>query len=113
MATNLGTGDIGLFSGGGGSSDGTMGGSSFSSTGVGAALDLSRLQSIQGHTIIDGLTGEQAIGFASLVANTAQKSQSEAIQKVQNSATNFFKSPIFLGIIGIVLFLFTFIAFKK
>lgn len=112
--------DIGLLSGGSGSTSGKQAGSSFAGN-TGASLDLSSLQSIQGHTIVDGLTGEQAIGFASLVAETAQKSAKEAQVSAQNAVmksssnalTGIFKNPVFLAIVGAVIFLFTFLAFKK
>lgn len=118
--SNLGIGDIGILDGGSATTSQSMGGSRFQSN-TGASLDLSSLQSIQGHTIVDGLTGEQAIGFASLVAETAQKSAKEAQVSAQNAVmksssnalTGIFKNPVFLAIVGAVIFLFTFLAFKK
>ena len=123
MAVTVGTGD--LFSGG--SASGTTSQSSSLSQGsVGATLDLSNLQSIQGHTINDGLTANEALSFASLIAQTAQSSNAQGtrtvqnavsevkntISEVKNTISSFFKSPILLGGVGILVFLFAYKTFK-
>ena len=117
MAVTVGTGD--LF--GGGSASGTTSQSSSLSQGsVGATLDLSNLQSIQGHTINDGLTANEALSFASLIAQTAQSSNAQgtstvqnAVSEVKNTISSFFKSPILLGGVGILVFLFAYKTFKR
>lgn len=107
MAVSVGTGD--LFSGGAGTS-GTGGTSASLAQGnVGATLDLSSLQSIQGHTIVDGLTSQEALNFATLVANTANKASTEAVSNVKSNTS---KIALFAGG-GLLLAVLAFFALKK
>ena len=114
MSATIGTGD--LFSGG--SASGTTSQSASLAQGnVGATLDLSSLQSIQGHTINDGLTANEALSFASLIAQTASNSTSSATQAVTSSISttinSVLKSPLVLAGAGVALFFIVFKLLKK
>ena len=115
MSASYGFGDIGLFSGGAGTSSTSTGTSSVSQGNVGATLDLRSLQSIQGHTIIDstGLTGQEALNFASLVAETASKESSQAVKQTTSSiSSSLGKIGLFAGG-GLLLAVLAFFALKK
>lgn len=107
-----GLGDLGLFSGGAGTSSTGTGKSSLAQGNVGATLDLSSLQSIQGHTIVDGLTSQDALNFASLVAETAQKSNAQGVSQQKTSSTSMTKTLLIAGG-GLVLAVLAFFAIKK
>ena len=116
MATTVGTGD--LF--GGGSADSSASSqSSLSQGSVGATLDLSSLQSIQGHTIVEnqGISESGALSFAQLIAGTASASASSAsdsvISGIQNTIASTLKNPLILAIAGLGAFFIAFKLFKR
>ena len=65
--------NVGLFSGGEATSSASSS-SGLSQGSVGATLDLSSLQSIQGHTIYDGFQAGDVLSFGDLISQTAQNS---------------------------------------
>lgn len=112
MANEYGIGDLGLFSGGAGTASTGTGQSSLAQGNVGATLDLSSLQSIQGHTIVDGLSAQEALNFASLIADTAQKSNAQGVSQQKSSSSGTTKTLLIAGG-GLVLAVLAFFAIKK
>lgn len=112
MATTVGTGD--LF-GGGSATSGASSQSTLSQGSVGATLDLSSLQSIQGHTIVEnqGISESGALSFAQLIAGTASSASETTISGIQNTITNTLKNPLILAIAGLGAFFIVFKLFKR
>lgn len=84
MANNIKAtmGDIGLMSGGSSGASGSTGdsgGGNLGTNSLGTNLDLSNLQSIQGHTIYDGLDAQETAQlFNSILGNASNQISSNA-----------------------------------
>lgn len=118
MATTVGTGD--LFGGGSAPSGVSNTGNSNMDTGSGnfnTSLDLSSLQSIQGHTIIDGMTASDVSGILS-VANqntiaTVTNAASSAVNSISESVSSIFHSSGFKWALFGIGALVAYFIFKK
>lgn len=109
-------GDIGLMSGGNSSASGTIGdsgGGNLGTNSLGTNLDLSNLQSIQGHTIYDGLDAQETAQLFSAIVGNASASLSNNAASVWRSFINSNGLKWFMLGVGALIAYFMFFRRKR